>query len=54
MNENIFVTLGKKMSLKKEIDQEKEKEKTVIIFGKVFVFRPAPFGTKSAPSKENK
>ena len=46
------------MSLKKEIEQEKEKEKIVVIFGKVFVFRPAQFGAKSAPivqaAKENK
>ena len=51
-------TRKRKMSLKKEIEQEKEKEKIVVIFGKVFVFRPAPFGAKSAPivqaAKENK
>ena len=43
------------MSLKKEIEQEKEKEKTVVIFGgKVFEFKPAPFGMKTAPIKESK
>ena len=51
-------TRKRKMSLKKEKEQEKEKEKIVVIFGKAFVFRPAPFGTKSAPivqaAKENK
>ena len=51
-------TRKRKMSLKKEMEQEKEKEKIVVIFGKVFVFRPAPFGTKAAPivqaAKENK